>query len=479
MGSASDDWDISWRTRSGGLVSTTGDVLATLGSHPDKTVAKVARKSLFPFRTPTEGGASPVCIVPSRVEVSDTTRSVGSRRQAGPSYDRHRASSTLVTVDDSPTAAELRARGSLKWTSYPDDVLAAWVAEMDFGLAPAVAEALSAAVERGDTGYHYPDIERAAAGAACGFWGDRLGWDVAPERVVPAPDVVEGIRRAIVHLTAPGSPVVLHTPVYYPFFSMLERAGRELREVPCRPGTDGRYTLDIDEIDRALADGAGSVVLCNPWNPTGRCFTEEELGTVIEVVASHTARVIADEVHAPLVRARARHVVAATLDPDTVITVTSASKAWNIPGLKCAQVILTRDSDLETWTTYFTPDKVGVGTFGLVANAAAYAGGREWLEGVVDRLDGNRRLLTELIGEHLPRLGYAPSEGTYLAWLDFRPYGLDDPAAYLLEHARVALTGGAPFGVGGGGHARLNFATSPAIVTEIVERIGAAVAPVT
>lgn len=372
-----------------------------------------------------------------------------------------------------PTAGEIRARGGLKWSSHDDDVLAAWVAEMDYGLAPAIADALRAAVDRGDTAYFYPEVDRAAARAACGFWADRFGWEVEPERVMPVPDVVEGIRRAIIHLTRPGSPVVLHTPVYYPFFSMVERAGRELVEVACRPDPDGRYALDLDGIDRALAEGAGSVVLCNPWNPTGRVFTESEVADLVGLAAAHSARVIADEVHAPLVRSDLRHVPAASLAPDTVVTVTSASKAWNIPGLKAAQVVLTRDSDLETWTSYFTPDKVGVGTFGLVANAAAYAAGREWLDEVNGRLDANRALLDDLLSRHLPDVGCFPPEGTYLAWLDFRRHGLDDPAAYLLEHARVALTGGGPFGVGGAGYARLNFATYPAILTEIVERIAA------
>jgi cysteine-S-conjugate beta-lyase len=373
-----------------------------------------------------------------------------------------------------PTAGELRARGGLKWTFHPPDVLAAWVAEMDYGLAPAITQALYAAVDRGDTGYFHPGADTAAARAAATFWADRFGWEVEPERVMPVPDVVEGIRRAIIHLTRPGSPVVLHTPVYYPFFSMVERAGRSLAEVVCTPDLAGRYRLDLDAIRGALSEGAGSVVLCNPWNPTGRVFDEEELADLVDLVRSHSARLIADEVHAPLTRSGIRHTPAATIDPDTVVTVTSASKAWNVPGLKAAQVVLTRESDMEIWTDYFTPDKVGVGTFGLIANAAAYADGREWLDGVLDRLESNQRLVGDLLGRHLPEVGYSPSEGTYLAWLDFRRYGLDDPAAYLLEHARVALTGGGPFGAGGGGFARLNFATSPGIITEIVERIGSA-----
>jgi cysteine-S-conjugate beta-lyase len=376
-----------------------------------------------------------------------------------------------------PTAGELRARGGLKWTFHPPDVLAAWVAEMDYGLAPAIAQALHTAVGRGDTGYFHPGADRASARAAVAFWADRFGWEVEPERVMPVPDVVEGIRRAIIHLTRPGSSVVLHTPVYYPFFSMVERAGRDLVEVACTPDPAGRYRLDLDGIRRALSEGAGSVVLCNPWNPTGRVFDGEELAALLDLVRSHSARVIADEVHAPLIRSGIRHTPAATIDPETVVTVTSASKAWNIPGLKAAQVVLTRDSDMEIWTDYFTVDKVGVGTFGLIANAAAYADGQEWLDGVLARLESNQRLLGDLLGRHLPAVGYSPPEGTYLAWLDFRRHGLDDPAAFLLEDARVALTGGGPFGVGGGGFARLNFATYPGILTEILERIAGVLPP--
>lgn len=378
-------------------------------------------------------------------------------------------------MDASPCPDELRSRGGLKWNAHPPDVLAAWVAEMDFGLAPAIADSLHAAVDRGETGYPHPALERETAEAGCGFWRDRLGWEIHPERVFPTPDVVEGLRRAIVHLTRPGSPVVLHTPVYSPFFSMVERAGRELVDVPCRPAADGRYRLDLDGIARALDKGAGSVVLCNPWNPTGRVFTRPEVEELVEVAAAHGARVIADEVHAPLIRAGLEHTVAATIAPEVVVTVTSGSKAWNIPGLKCAQVVLTRDDDADTWSSYFTPDKVGVSSLGLVANAAAYSGSRDWLEEAVGRIDSNRELLAELLSTHLPDVRFGPFEGTYLAWLDFGACGIDEPAAFFLEKARVALSAGVPFGEEGVGHARLNFATPAPILTEIVERMGAAV----
>lgn len=376
---------------------------------------------------------------------------------------------------DLQSVERLRSRGGFKWNTYPDDVLAAWVAEMDFGLAPPVAEALHAAIDAGEVGYPYAVLEEETATAACGFWSDRLGWEVGPSQVFPVPDVVEGLRRAIVHLTEPDSSVVLHTPVYYPFFSMVERAGRQLVDVPCQPDADGRYRLDLESIGRAFDGGAGCIVLCNPWNPTGRAFTRAEVEAVVELASSKGSRVIADEVHAPLVRGGIQHVVAATVDPSTVVTVTSASKAWNIPGLKCAQVVLSNSADIEIWTGYFTPDKVGVSSLGLVANAAAYRQGQEWLDEVTAQIDANRNQLEALLARHLPEVRFGPLEATYLAWLDFRPYGLDEPAAFFLDRARVALSAGAPFGAGGVGHARLNFATAPEILSEIVERMAHAV----
>ena len=382
--------------------------------------------------------------------------------------DRHRPS--LGSMEQSPR----RPRAGLKWNLHGPNVLPAWVAEMDFGLAPEIAAALHTAIDEGEVAYPHPEMMARTAEAACSFWADRLGWHVDPGRVFPAPDVIEGALRAIVHLTRPGSPVVLHTPVYHPFFSMVERAGREIVDVRCSPDADGRYRLDLDGIAAAFTDGAGSIVLCNPWNPTARVFERQEVEELVHLAADKGARIIADEVHAPLIRSDLRHTVAATIAPEVVVTVTSASKAWNIPGLKCAQVVLTRDEDAEKWAEYFTSDKIGVATLGLVGNAAAYAEAGDWLDETVKRIDANRQLLAELLSEHLPEVRFTQLEGTYLAWLDFTPLGLGEPADYFLTEAEVALSEGSLYGTGGVGHARLNYATHPEILTEIVARMGAA-----
>ncbi|MGB8362397.1 MAG: aminotransferase class I/II-fold pyridoxal phosphate-dependent enzyme [Acidimicrobiia bacterium] len=369
----------------------------------------------------------------------------------------------------------LRANGGLKWGYYDEDVLPAWVAEMDFGLAPAISDALHDAVTRGLTGYPYPAAEESVAVAATRFWADRFGWSVDPALVFPAPDVIEGGVRAIRHLTRPGSPVVLHSPVYFPFYGMVERAGREVIEVRCPADDSGRFSLDLPGIEAGLAAGAGSVVLCNPWNPTGRVLDETELGDLIEVVRSHDARLITDEIHAPIVYSGNAHTPAARLDSELVVTVASASKAWNLPGLKCAQVVLTNEEDRSRWSAYFTPEKVGVGTFGLIANAAAYGSSTDWFDETLARLESNRDLFVDLVAEHLPEAVCHPPQGTYLGWIDMTPYRLGDPTAYMLDTARVALTSGAPFGGEAGQFARFNFATDPLLIAEMLERMGKAV----
>jgi cystathionine beta-lyase len=372
-------------------------------------------------------------------------------------------------------AENLRKLGGLKWTFYDEDVLPAWVAEMDFGLAPSVQAALHDAVDRGLTGYPYPDAEAALAIAATDYWADRFDWKVDPAWVFPAPDVIEGIRRCIVHLTRPGSPVVLHTPVYFPFFSMVDRAGRRIIEVPSPRDETGRYSLDLDGIENGFMAGAGSVVVCNPWNPTGRVFSPTELVQLVDLAKHYDARVIADEIHSPIIYDGAEHVPIATIDGERTVSVNAASKAWNLPGLKCAQVVLTNEDDRTVWQGYFTPEKVGVGTFGVLAGEAAYSGGREWFDDVLSRLQSNRDLFMSLVATHVPDALVYPPEGTYLAWMDLSAYGLDLPTEFILDTGRVALTGGEPFRGDSSQFARLNFATPPRVLTEMMERIGIAV----
>lgn len=347
---------------------------------------------------------------------------------------------------------------------------------MDFGLAPAVSGALHEAIHLGLTGYPSPTIGRQVVESAISFWKARFDWSVDPSWVNAAPDVMTGLGRAVQHLTKQDAPVVVPSPVYYPFYGTIRRFGREFIEVPSHIDHIGRFVLDLDGIDAALDAGGGSIALCNPWNPTGRVLTESELGDVVEIARRHDAVIISDEIHSPIVYGRTDHIPIATLDPDRVVTVAAASKAWNIPGLKCAQVVLTSERHREMWNPVFPPEKVGVGTLGLIATAAAYSGGVEWFDDVLIQLQQARDLLSALVAERLPKAGYLPPEGTYLAWLDMNPYGLPDPASELLENARVAVTGGAAFGTDCSQWIRINFATSPQVIEQVVDRIATLVA---
>lgn len=245
-------------------------------------------------------------------------------------------------------------------------------------------------------------------------------------------------------------------------------------EVVSRRDRAGRFSLDLDGIEQGLRSGAGSVILCNPWNPTGRVLSRSEIEELTTLAARYDARVIADEVHAPIVYGEHRHTPAATVDAARVITVTAATKAWNLPGLKSAQVVLTDPADREIWSDYFTTGFVGVGTFGILASRAAYADGRDWFREILDRLETNRSLLNEIVARHAPKALHFPPEGTFLAWIDLSPYGIEDPASFLEDRARVAVIGGSSFRGDTPGHIRVNFATDPEILVEIFTRIGRA-----
>jgi cystathionine beta-lyase len=240
----------------------------------------------------------------------------------------------------------------------------------------------------------------------------------------------------------------------------------------------GHDELDLGAIDDALAAGARAVLLCSPHNPTGRVFTAEELGALAEVVDRHGARVIADEVHAPLVYEGARHFPYATVSDaaaEHTITVTSASKAFNLAGLKCAQVVASNHADAARWRGLGVFAVAGPTPLGNAASTAAYRAGGDWLHDLVAYLSGNRQALLDLLAAELPAITCRTPEATFLAWLDCSELGADDPARFFLDHAHVALSDGPPFGPECEQHVRLNFATSRAFLERIVRAMGTAV----
>jgi cysteine-S-conjugate beta-lyase len=374
------------------------------------------------------------------------------------------------------TLERLRRRQSFKWRTHPPDVLPAFVAEMDFDLAEPIKAAVTSALDLGDCGY--PNKGELGAVFAQ-FAADRLGWSPDPDLVFAIPDVMTGVTEVIQAITEPGAGVVINPPVYAPFFFRLELAGRRIVEAPLAPGTDGRYELDLEALDSALGQpGVGAYLICNPHNPVGRVWTRAELTAVAEVCARHDVPVLADEIHAPLVFPGASHVSFHTVEHEVArhaVVFTSASKGWNIPGLKCGIAVAATPQTAaileQRWEALLA------GHLGVLATIAALRDARPWLDAVVAQIEANAALLGKLLGEHLPAVRYRPPQASFLAWLDCRELSLgDDPAAVFLDRGRVALSPGPDFGRQGRGFARLNMGTSPELLAEAVRRMTAALA---
>lgn len=377
----------------------------------------------------------------------------------------------------------LRRRTSAKWREADEHVLPLWVAEMDVMLAEPVAGALHDAVALGDTGYA---TGTAYAEALADFAADRWGWTVEPSRTALVPDVMMGIVE-VVKLTTPArGAVVVTPPVYPPFYSFVEHMDRRVVEAPL--SRDGRLDFDTLETAFGAVDPPAALLLANPHNPTGTVHTPEELARVAALAAHYRIRVVADEVHAPLVLPGARFTPYLTVPgSDDAFSLMSATKGWNLAGLKAAVAVAGEDAARDLARL---PEEVSHGPshLGVIAHTAALRSGGEWLDRVIAGLNANRSLLGRLIGEHLPAVRWIPPEATYLAWLDCRAMGLEQddpdgssrgnvravkgPAAAFLDRGGVLLSSGAAFGRGGDGFVRLNFATSPAILTEAIQRMG-------
>jgi cystathionine beta-lyase len=363
----------------------------------------------------------------------------------------------------------LRRKRCTKWAAARDGY-AAWIADMDFPVAPAVRDALRAVIDGDEFGY--PDwggveVLSPAARLFPQRMAGRYGWEPALDRVHDLANVIQGVRAVVHHLSDPGDGVVLHMPAYYPFLDTLTRMKRRL--VPVEWDGDG---FDYERLDAELARGDARVwILSHPHNPVGHVFDRSELEHIADIAARHDLTVIADEVHADLTYAPARHVPFASLAAEVearTVTLTSPSKAFNLAGMRWA--VMHSGSDafrdaIDALPGHYlgAPNQMGV-----VATVAAWTAGDDWLAAVRDVLDENRHRLCDLLASALPGSCYRPPAATYLAWIDLRDAGLgDDPAAVFRERG-VVVSAGPQFGPQGAGHIRLNFATSPAILAETV-----------
>ena len=387
-------------------------------------------------------------------------------------------SETNATDFDAVSLEALRRRRGTKWTRYPPDVLPAWVADMDFDMAGPIRAGLARMMANQDLGYSakFPESglgEAFAAFAARRFPG--CGWRPAPERMIAIADIVQGIHMAIEAYTRPGDGVCTLTPVYPPFLQAVAQTGRRLDHCTMVRGAE-RYEVDFDALRAVIDERTRLLLLCTPHNPLGRVFTREELEAVARIAVERDLTVVADEIHADVVYHGHRHVPFASLGPEIearTITMTSATKSFNIAGLRCALVIFGDAKLGARWSEAF-PERIrgAVNSFGVEASRIAWTECDEWLDALLAYLEGNRDFLHSFVGERLPGTEMKLPEATYLGWLDCRELGLEpDPYHWLLDHGKVGFNDGRDFGDGGEGHVRINFATSRAVLTQILERM--------
>jgi cystathionine beta-lyase len=372
--------------------------------------------------------------------------------------------------------ADLRRRSSAKWTTFAADVLPLPVAEMDVRLAPPIRAALQTAIDASDTGY--AGDPGALIEAFCGFAGRRWNWRIGTDEVRVCADVAVGVVEVLRKLAAPGDAVIITPPVYPRFYAWLRETSLRPIEIPLQ-NRDHGGRLDLDGIAAAFSAGARIILICHPHNPTGSVHTASELRSLAELAAHHGAIVLADEIHAPLAYRTAEFHPYLTLSEEaraTGITFASASKAWNIPGLKCALIVAT-GPPYERVLKQIPPGLAsGVGHFGMLASTAAFAQGETWLDTLIAALEANVAVLRAELSSNIPQIAMANPRAGYLAWLNCSALGLAaDPAALFLEHGRVALFPGRSFGFPGADHARLNFACSSEILREAVSRMARAI----
>ena len=375
-----------------------------------------------------------------------------------------------------PNLAELQTHHSAKWRGFPKDVLPLPVAEMDYPVAEPIRAVLTEMVAHSDLGY-LDSIPELGIGFQK-FSAERWGWNLDPLQVRAATDVGVAVVEILRVFTNPGDSILVNSPVYHNFYTWINETKLNKVDVPFeRTGDESKNPWDINwiEIEKVYASGIKVHLLCSPHNPLGRIYSKEELLRLVALAKKHNVLIISDEIHAPLTYKGENFTPLLALGKDAQevgITVTAASKGWNIAGLKCA-IIVTQNEALNTRLNELAaamPYRASL--LGGFATAVAFSEGTPWLDAVLENLDHNRKMIKDLLDAKLPSVRYHIPQNSYLAWLDLEALALgEDPSATLVEKGKVAFNAGHTFGVQCSQYVRLNFATSPTIITEAIERI--------
>ena len=371
----------------------------------------------------------------------------------GPAFD--------VPVERTGTA-------SYKWDKYPDGVLPLWVADMDFASPPAVTEALRARADHGVYGYSL--VPGSLVKAIAAHLAQRYGWHVRPSWLVWLPSVVPGLNLACRAFAAEGEAIMTVSPVYPPFLEAPGQRARRLVTVPAELD-DGRWELPLEALETTVTPDARVLLFCHPHNPIGRVWRRDEVVAAMDFCRRHDLVFVSDEIHCDLTLDDLGHVPAALAcpgDADRIVTLMSPSKTFNLPGLNFAFAIV---ADKALRRRFLQPGKGLLpfpGCFAVTAAEAAYRSGGEWHAGLLDYLRGNRDALEAFVAAELPRVRMTHVEATYLAWLDVRDLGLEDPAA-ACRSAGVALSAGSAFG--DPAYLRLNFGCRRETLDEALRRL--------
>jgi cystathionine beta-lyase len=373
--------------------------------------------------------------------------------------------------------SELQTHRSEKWRAFPKDVLPLPVAEMDFPVADPIRQVLREMIDHSDLGYlgSIPEMGTAFAGFAKRRWG----WSADPLQVRIAADVGVGIVEVLRVITKAGDKILINSPVYPNFWTWCTETHLEQVDVPLTQSENAingsNWILDWDGIEKAYASGIKAHLICNPHNPLGRVYTREELSRLADLAKKHNVYVLSDEIHAPLTFAEQKFTPFLSVSENARavgITITAASKGWNIAGLKCAIIVSENEKVHETLNGIAPATHYRASLLGAFASVAAFEKGEPWLDSAMVEIDKNRNLVAELIAAKTPGVGYRIPHCSYLAWLDLTSFNLgEDPSAVLIEKGKVAFVPGVRFGAQSSQFVRLNFATSPQILEEAFNRL--------